>query len=217
MAGDNADACDVLRHLQAERRDLCGWLEQLEPAEWDADSLCRGWAVRDVIAHLTLATRETARDFTTGMIRHLGNFDRMNRVRARDAAVSFTPAELVERLRASSESDRTSFGSSFPDALVDVVVHGQDIARPLGRPRSTPPERTVVALDHALRSRWYGARKRLQHASLRCTDVDWAGGSGSHPVSGPAIDLLLVATGRPDGLTALNGDGVALLSRHLRR
>ena len=207
---------EVLHMVQAERRDLCDWLVGIDDEHWDAASLCDGWTVRDVVSHLTLSTRETRGDFVRGMIRNAGSFDRMNRMRACDRARRFAPAVLVDQLRVSAVSEEVSFGSSFRDALIDVVVHGQDIARAIGRGRSSPPERVVVALEHALASRWYGARKRLSHATLHATDTGWTGGDGRKHISGPAIELLLVATGRPIGVDGLTGNGVPELRRSLR-
>ncbi|WP_051737603.1 maleylpyruvate isomerase family mycothiol-dependent enzyme [Pseudonocardia halophobica] len=90
---------------------------------------------------------------------------------------------------------------------MDMLVHGQDIARPLGRPREMPAPAVAAALDHAWGSSFYGARKRFAGLRLRATDPDWSAGEGEE-VRGPAADLLLLATGRPAGLDALDGPGV---------
>lgn len=144
-------------------------------------------------------------DFVRGMLRYRGNFDHMTAERARQRAQSYTPTELVAQLRDTAGSATTAFGSSLRDCLIDVAVHGQDIARPLDLAWTTTPEHVVIALDHALSSRWYGARKRLGHATLRATDIDWTSGSGPTTIAGPAIDLLLVATGRTAVLDHLAG------------
>ena len=89
------DDREVLSMLQDERRELCSWLDALAAHGWDAPSLCNGWAVRDVVAHLTLSTRESLGSFVRGLIRHAGSFDRMTRVRAQARARSFSPGELV--------------------------------------------------------------------------------------------------------------------------
>lgn len=82
------------------------------------------------------------------------------------------------------------------DPLVDIIVHGQDIARPLERNWQTPTERVAAALDHVVASRFYGARKRLRGARLTATDTDWTYGDGPEEIHGSVTDLLLVATGR---------------------
>jgi uncharacterized protein (TIGR03083 family) len=187
----------VLAALEAERLALCARLDAIDPSSWSTPSLCPGWTVQDVVAHLTLSTRESTMDFVRGMLRHRGSFDRMTAERARQRAGAHTAAELVSQLRETAGSPSVAFGSSLRDCLIDVIVHTTDIAHPLGMDWPTPPDRVVIALDHALSSRWYGARKRFADATLTATDIDWSRGAGPSTISGPAIDLLLIATGRP--------------------
>ena len=142
------------------------------------------------------------------MFRYRANFDRMTLERARKWSQQFMPDELQKQLRSSASSPKTSFGSSLRDALIDVLVHGQDIARPLQRERPTPPEHVVIALEHALSSRWYGARKRFVNMKLQSTDIEWTTGTGPKLIVGPTMDLLLVATGRPTAIENLSGPGI---------
>lgn len=194
------DDAAVLAALATERLALCTRLDELDDASWSMPSACVGWTVKDVVAHLALSTQQNAIDFVKGMVRARGNFDRMNADQARSWAERHTTTELVAQLSETAGSRRTSFGSSLRDCLIDVIVHGEDIARPLGAVWTGPPAHVVIALDHALSSRWYGARNRLAHATLVATDVEWTGGSGPSQITGQCVDLLLVATGRPDGL-----------------
>jgi hypothetical protein len=46
------------RHLIAERRELLALCHGLGPAEWEAASLCAGWRVRDVVAHIIGGERD---------------------------------------------------------------------------------------------------------------------------------------------------------------
>lgn len=211
-----ADAADV-RAVQAatteERLALCSILERLKPEEWDAPSLCDGWAVGDVVGHLTLATHETVRDMVVGMIKARGSFDRMTRDTAISRAKQFKPAELIEQIRATSESTRRSPMSSPLDPLLDIIVHTQDITRPLERSYAPNPGSVTSALDHAVNSRWYGGAKRFAIFTLEAIDTTWTAGSGDQPVTGPAVDLLLMATGRVAGFDGLSGPGVATLKR----
>ena len=101
------------------------------------------------------------------------------------------------------------------DALLDVLVHGQDIARPLGRVRPMRPDRVLPALEHALGSIWYGGSKRFKTVRLVATDIDWVGGNGADEVRGTAGNLLMVATGRGEALGTLSGAGVTALSQHI--
>ena len=194
-----------------ERLALCSILERLKPEEWDVPSLCDGWAVRDVVGHLTLATHETLRDMVVGVIKARGSFDRMTRDTAISRAKQFEPAELIEQIRATAESTRRAPMSSPLDPLLDIIVHTQDITRPLGRPYASNHKSVELALDHAVNSRWYGGLKRFDEVTLEANDTAWTAGTGAQPVAGTVIDLLLMATGRAAGVDGLTGAGVTLL------
>ena len=101
------------------------------------------------------------------------------------------------------------------DPLTDVLVHGQDIARPLGRGRKMPGEQTAAAATHVCGSAFYGARKRLRSTTLTATDIEWTFGTGPDEVRGPVGALLLIATGRPAALPELTGSGVDQLAATL--
>ena len=61
------------------------------------------------------------------------------------------PAELVAIWDRELVDDHARRGVSrfvkWPDALVDHLIHHQDIRRALGRPRTIPDERLIAALD----------------------------------------------------------------------
>lgn len=90
----------------------------------------------------------------------------------------------------------------------------QDIARPLGRRYDSPPDVVAASLAHVATSRFLGGPRRLSGLRLVSTDIGWSLGEGAE-VRGPDVDLLLVASGRPSGLAALDGPGVATLTERL--
>ncbi|MGW3424135.1 maleylpyruvate isomerase family mycothiol-dependent enzyme [Streptomyces phaeochromogenes] len=202
----------VLSWTKAERLGLADFLDDLEGADWEAPSLCTGWTVHDVVAHLTLSTRTTLPAMVKGMVRARGDWERMEFDAARRRAADFGPAELIAQFRETAASTRRAPLSAPLDPLVDVLVHGQDIARPLGRVRPTPQEQTIAALEHVLASPFYGARKRLRGVRLVATDANWSRGEGQDEARGPADDLLLLATGRAAGLTGVSGPGAERLA-----
>ncbi|MFB4314770.1 maleylpyruvate isomerase family mycothiol-dependent enzyme [Actinomadura sp. 21ATH] len=206
----------TLAWLETERLDLAGFLDGLSGAEWAADSLCPGWTVRDVAAHLTLSTRVTFPATVKGMIRARGDWDRMTGDMARERAARFEPADLVAQIRETAGSSHRAPGAGLLDPLVDTLVHGQDIARPLGRVRRMPTGPAIAGLDHVRTSRFYGARKRLRGLRLAATDADWSAGEGPEEIRGPAADLLLIATGRRAGLTGVSGSGLDRLTAAMR-
>lgn len=198
---------ETLRATEAERLGVADLLAGLAPPEWGHASLCEGWTIRDVAAHLTLTTRISVPGAVLALLRARGNVDRMLGDTARRRAAAFEPVELVEQLRETAGSPRRPPGTSPVDPLVDVLVHGQDIARPLGRDRTMPVERVVPALEHVWASSFYGAASRFDGLRFVAVDADWTAGTGDREVHGPAAELLLVSTGRAAGLPALGGPG----------
>jgi uncharacterized protein (TIGR03083 family) len=105
---------------------------------------------------------------------------------------------------------------TFRDTAVDYLVHGQDIAIPLGRSLRMPPGLAVLAADRVWSSpRMFHARKKLAGYRLVADDAAWAAGQG-HEISGPIGSLLLLLTGRPAALPQLSGPGVAGLRERCR-
>ena len=129
-------------------------------------------------------------------------------------AARYSSAELLQQLRASAESTRRFPGSSPLDPLMDVVVHAQDIARPLGSTCSPPAPVVTACLAHVASNPFMGAPKRLKGLRLVSTDSPWTHGSGRE-VQGPDLDLLLAVSGRFAGLHALTGPGVDVLRQRL--
>ena len=208
------DREEIAAAVKAERHHLCDFLEQLDDADWTTASLCSAWNVREVVAHLTITTRATVGFVAMAALKARGNFDRMTADVARDRASRFTAAELVQQLRESAESSRRMPGSGPMDPLMDLLVHGQDIARPLHR---CHPVRTDVAapvLTYVAGNRLLGGPERLAGLGLVATDAGWTSGEGPQ-VRGSAADLLLVAAGRPAGLDGLTGPGVDRLAERL--
>jgi uncharacterized protein (TIGR03083 family) len=208
------DRDEIVAAVKAERLRLCDFLTDLAEPDWSVQSLCSAWTVRDVVAHLTLTTRATVPFLLKAAVRARGDFDRMESEMARRRASTFTPAELVEQLRESAESSRRWPGSGPMDPLMDLVVHGQDIARPLGRNFSLRMEVAVPVLAYVAANRFMGGPRRLAGIELVATDAGWSSGAGSQ-VCGTVDDLLLVATGRPAGLANLTGPGVTRLAERL--
>ena len=205
------DLDEVWRTIDAERAGLADLFEELSPAEWATPSLCDAWRVGDVAAHLTLA-HTGYRAALVGAVRARGSFDGMIRDTALRAA-SLPRSEYPRRLRAMVGSRRTAPFITPMEPLIDVLVHGQDVALPLGRTRPMPTAAATAAAQRA----WdlgfpFRARKRLAGLRLAATDADWAIGSGA-PVEGPIAALLLLVTGRDAARDQLTGDGVRAL-RH---
>ena len=133
---------------------------------WRVTSLCPAWTVHDVVAHLTLSTRTTLTDVLRGAIRARGNWERMEADAAVERAARCQPRR-ADRPVPRRRLRRPSAHRLEPlDTLTDALVHGQDIAIPLGREREMPLDLAEAALNHVLKSPFYGARKRLRGTRL---------------------------------------------------
>lgn len=198
--------------LDAERASLADLLAELSAEEWAHPSLCAGWTVRDVAAHLTLAPLITVGTALVEITRARGSFNRMVHDTARRQA-SLPTSELVGLLREAVGSRRLAPGQKLKDALMDVLVHGQDITVPLDRPRAMPPDAAVTSAEHLWRRGFpFRTRRRFAGYRLVATDVEWSAGDGAE-VSGPIDALLPLLAGRTATLPRLSGAGVAALAR----
>jgi len=200
--------------IDDERAGLADLLEHLPPADWERPSLCAGWRVRDVAAHLALAhTGLTAG--LPALVRARGSFDRMIDQTAREHAVVPT-AQVVAEIRAMRGSRRHAVGTSIVEPLTDVLVHGQDIAWPLGIRRSVPPAAAAISASRTWSLNWpFWPRRRLRGLALQATDHPWRVGAGE-PVTGSMGDLLLLLTGRTVVVDRLTGEGVPTLRRRVQ-
>ncbi|MFH9968778.1 maleylpyruvate isomerase family mycothiol-dependent enzyme [Streptomyces mirabilis] len=186
---------EVRTLIAAERQELADLLDGLRPAQWDVPSLCAGWRIREVTAHMSMGFRLSLPATLGELARARGNLHRMtDRVARRDAAAHST-AELAAFLREGAHHPWTPPVGGLQAALGHDVVHGLDITVALGLDRRVTEDRLRVLLDGIRPSglRFFGAD--IGGVRLCAEDLDWSYGSGS-PVYGAAQDLLLLAFGR---------------------
>jgi uncharacterized protein (TIGR03083 family) len=200
---------EMLDDVAAERRDLADLLDTLTDEQWATPSLCPGWTVRDVAAHLTFSTCQPMASTILRTLRARGDMDRVFAEMARERARTSSPEELVARLRAMAGVDRRFRLAGRLDPLNDLLVHGQDIAIPLGCPRAVPVGRAVPCLAHAWRNPIQKPARRFAGLRFVATDADAAVGDGPTEVRGPVGALLLVVNGRAAGLADLHGPGAS--------
>jgi uncharacterized protein (TIGR03083 family) len=206
---------DVWTAIDSHRRALVSLLEDLLKEEWRRPSLCHGWTVRQVAAHLAL--QNTSWSMMPGamldLVRHGGMNGAIHAMACRHAQL---PVEvIVGEIRDRIGVWRPLPTVTFRETAIDYLVHGQDIAIPLGRSLEMPPDLAVLAADHVWScSRMFHARKKLAGYRLVADDAPWAVGRGD-VVSGPIGALLLLLTGRPAALPQLSGPGAAGLGELL--
>ena len=202
---------DVWPLVHAERSALIEDLERLDDRSWEMPSLCDGWTVHDVVAHLVNTARTTRLGFLVALARARFDFDRQN-TRGVERERRASPRETLEQLR--RVASRTSGPPAPLDTrLVEEVVHGEDIRRPLGLTRAYSQEAVVRALRLQVRTSasFGGARELVAGVRLTAVDADISIGDGPE-ISGPALSLLLAVSGRRVALDELDGPGVGALA-----
>ncbi len=199
------------RVIASERRSLADLLAQLTAEQWETPSLCAGWRVRDVATHIAMVPTAPGLLATArGAVRARGNFNRLNHDLAVQHAARPT-TEIVEELSTEADSRRLPSVTSVANLGFDILVHGQDIAIPLGVIRPMPTDAATAGAARVWAMGWpFWARRRLHGYRLIATDARWSAGAGAD-VHGPIDALLLLLTGRPAGLTRLTGDGAHAL------
>lgn len=206
--------CETSWQVIAEQRlGLADLLDGLSDEDWDAESLCAGWRVRDVAAHIALAPQvPPAWSMAVEGVRARGSFHRLNHDLAVRHATGRTGKQTVAELRQHADSRRLPALTNYRNVLFDVLVHGQDIAIPLGRIWPMPVDAARAAVERVWTMGWpFWAKRRLRGVRLTATDSDWTAGDGPD-VRGSAGALLLLLTGRTVTMPELTGDGVALLT-----
>jgi len=189
-----------------ERQVLIHDLESLEPAQWRTESLCAGWDVHDVVAHLVDTAKTTRLGFIRRMLAAGFDFDRDNAVGVAREKTS-DPAQTLDKFRAVRLRSSTP-PVALATRLVEAFVHGEDIRRPLGIDRDYPPEHVATALGYQVTTsvRIGGGKELAKRWRLMATDTGFARGDGPE-VRAPAISLLLAMSGRPVAAAELTGPG----------
>jgi uncharacterized protein (TIGR03083 family) len=199
---------DLLPIITAERRAFGDVLDGLAQPDWEKPSLCAGWRVREVVAHMTMPLRFSALRFMGEMVRSRGNFARMaDRVARRDAQAPIS--ELLGGWRANQDSRWKPPGGGWPGALTHDVVHGLDITIPLGIEHPVSDRALRVVLDQAttpLGLKHFG--HDLGGIRLEADDLDWAFGDGE-TLRGGARSLLMVLMDRRLPAELLSGAATA--------
>ncbi|MET9261235.1 maleylpyruvate isomerase family mycothiol-dependent enzyme [Amycolatopsis sp. NPDC004079] len=200
---------DVRTLARDERADFADFLETLTPEQWDEPTLCAGWNVRSVVAHVVsydeLGGRQLARRFVRAGL----SLKRSNEIGLAEYRVR-APEALIDVMRRHPQPGRVlgKFGGMV--GFLDGLIHQQDIRRPLGQPRTIPAARLRRALELSLRAPPIGVSRRLTGLRAVATDLDWASGRGIE-VRGPAEALLLALAGRRAAADDLTGPGLDVL------
>lgn len=219
MAIDSpADAETVYQIATANRLLAADMFATLTPEQWRTPSLCAGWTVREVAAHLLepLETGVGTLKLLVYLVRYRGSLDRMVDDTARKAAARPTD-ELVTGLRerASTRLTPPVIGPLGP--MTDTCIHLRDAARPLGLDACPPPASWRPALDFLVSkpaTKGFIPRDRLTGLRFVATDQDWRHGDGPE-IIGSSEAIALAVSGRRAALDDLAGPGLDVLRRRI--
>ena len=188
--------------IEAEHSDFVRLAHSLDPRQWSTPSLCGGWSVLDVIIHTAAHTH--------GHARHTRELQRLESL-SNDRIVAAL-AQPVVVMRSLPTLDGLV-------QLTELMVHQQDVRRPLSLPRQIPAEsiRTVLVFGLSRMGSVVtaGLRRRAKGLRIEASDTAWTNGAHGPLVQGTAESILMALCGRADGLTGLSGDGLDHLATRL--
>jgi uncharacterized protein (TIGR03083 family) len=211
------------RLVHEEREDLLAFFRSLTPTQWETPSLCAGWRIKDVAVHLLLdepVQSGAAIRILPMLAKQRFSVHRLNawwvaenRQRTTDSIIaSFEEANML----------REGFLGRILGpavALRALVIHHQDMRRPLRLKRIIPANRLLFVLDAILTVKGtisIGTRARARGLRLRATDVRWSHGEGPE-VRGSGEAIVMALAGRGAALTDLEGNGKAILASRMPR
>ncbi|GAA0248241.1 maleylpyruvate isomerase family mycothiol-dependent enzyme [Cryptosporangium japonicum] len=210
------DDTEVWSAVDRRRRAIVDLLTGLSPGDWNTPSLCEGWRVRDVAAHLTMPLL-TVPQMALLALRHPGSTNHLIRHGSIDLARRYDSDQILRRLSLLIGHHRPFPGLTCREALIDAVGHTYDMTIPLGREIHIPADEVAEAADRVVSYRARGNAKvfrRLPLTTVRLTAADhtWSTGAGPE-VTGTMTDLFLLLTGRTARIAQLQGPGAEGLRR----
>ena len=187
----------IADQIAEERREIVELCSKLRPEEWNLPSLCEGWEVRDVVAHV-IGVQDGLMKIAMG-----GGPDRAN-IRlvkeSRNLPTSTLLSQLVSIIEPSLMIKLVAM-----HFLEDTWVHHRDIAWALSAERQEPanPERVRMLLDGPI-TKW---TKRYPGLKFVASDSDWQAGEGLE-VKGTGEAIIMGFFHRPAAFERLTGDGL---------
>jgi hypothetical protein len=151
------------------------------------------------------------------MFRYRGNTDRAIHETACERAAVAPTGQMIAEVRGMVGSRRHNFGVTYRETLIDILVHGYDIAIPLDRRYDVPPAAAATAATRVWTMRWpppFPARRKMNGFRMIATDAPWSVGEG-RTVRAPMSAILLLGAGRLAALPQLTGEGADELTARL--
>lgn len=200
-----ANDAEYWEMIHAERARLAEIMTGFRDDNWRAGTLCSEWMVEHVVAHLTAGANTSQWAWFLSMLRAGFNPGKHNQ-RWLAQYVGNTHAETLGHYR-DSISSTIAPTKDYGAWLGEVIVHSQDIARPLGiNLKPDPAAVNEVAHFFAAKDFAVNSKKLVSGLQLDATDSSFRNGSGPI-VRGKQLELVMAMAGRPD-YSKLTGDGV---------
>ena len=206
---------DIWTAVSEDRLALADMLEGLSEEQWSAASLCSGWSVKDVAAHVAPTVGGGFTEFFVALVRSGFNPDRASRRVVRGSAEVPT-SELIADLRLHAAQRSAPPGLGPASQLADVLVHTLDIAVPLDIVVRRPDAHWHAALAWLVTPQ--ARRGFVREGCPAVTLVTDRGRYGEGPeVRGPAPALALALCGRDAVMDDLSGPGLQEFALWVRR
>jgi uncharacterized protein (TIGR03083 family) len=204
---------EVCHLAREERADFAAFLATLPRQQWQAPTLCEGWRVREVVAHVISYDDLGLRGLFGYVVQ--GRFwpARVNAV-ALARYDKRSPEQLLALLADHLQPRGLPAALGGRVALTEALIHHQDIRRALGQPRTIPPQRLLPALRTALIAPDINGLWRIRGVRLAATDLAFSAGAGPL-VRGQAEALLMAMAGRRGVAGELSGPGRSKLARRI--
>ncbi|MGB6205784.1 maleylpyruvate isomerase family mycothiol-dependent enzyme [Mycobacterium sp.] len=204
----------VFAAVADERRSIAALVDGLDADQLATPSLCAGWDVKTVAAHLVSDFADGFWGFMASGLRH-GSINRGIDALARRRAQA-TGAEIAEMLRRHADYRLSPPVTGPLSGLTDVLVHGADMRIPLGIAYRPDPHHVGRVLDFLTGPTQLGffPRSRLRGIALHDDDTGrtWGGGD---PIQGSGAAVMLAICGRTVAFDRLTGPGLAVLQSRL--
>lgn len=206
------DTDRIWHHVHAERATLAGHLADLTEAQWQGPTLCTGWTVHDVAAHVISHPQIGWRQMAGMLGRNLGRgYNQVIFREVKRLGASQSREQVLADFATYADSRRKVPITTVREPLIDALVHAQDIYRPLGIRHDPAPEAAAEAADR-LRSLPFlmGSRRTIRSVRMVATDTGWDRGRG--PVAeAPMVELMMLCAGRAADHSHVSGDGARLV------
>lgn len=206
---NDTSTTDIWRTVHAERSAPAADLAHLTDEQWATPSLCSALSVRQVLAHLTSAATLGPLRWMWSVLRCRFDFDehvadRLAEQMGADAAETLARFERIVTSRTSTFGPKAAW-------LGEVIVHAEDIRRPLGIAHDHPVDAvTRVAEFYAGADFTVPSRTLTAGLRLEATDGPFRAGDGPL-VRGTTLALTMAMAGRAAYCDELTGDGVEIL------